>query len=249
MRKPRFTSGLLLRGAVMACLAGQACSANAESILIDDFNDGNDEGWLRVDDFAGVAGPGIFDASTGQYNLKTTGLAPGFAIISSYWDLSSDPLYSNGYLRAKVKANTQGTTVGLGLRADTSFENGYYFVASTDNDDFLLWRQYNGEFVSLDYIDVPFAPGEEWMIEAGAVGDLLSMKVWRVCEEEPADPQLKFHDATLTAGRFLVEAHNGSGSTIRADGVFDDIYFTPVPEPSNLLLCIIALGVVGGWWK
>jgi hypothetical protein len=90
----------------MACLAGLASNAIAQTILIDDFNDGNDDGWLRVDDSAGVAGPGIFDASTGQYNLMTTGFAPGFAVVSSYWDSSSDPLYSNGYLRAKVKANT-----------------------------------------------------------------------------------------------------------------------------------------------
>ena len=52
-------------------------SASAETILIDDFSDGNDAGWTRIDSNAGQAwGPGTFDASSGAYQLGTTGEVP-----------------------------------------------------------------------------------------------------------------------------------------------------------------------------
>ncbi len=49
---------LVVSLAVLLLSVGPVCS---QTILIDDFSDGNDEGWLRIEDSVGAAGPGIFD--------------------------------------------------------------------------------------------------------------------------------------------------------------------------------------------
>lgn len=40
--------------------------------------------------------------------------------------------------------------------------------------------------------------GDDWIIEAGEVGDQLSMKVWKLGAQEPADPQWTYTDTTFS---------------------------------------------------
>ena len=201
---------------------------NGQTILIDDFNDGDDAGWVRIEDFGDLAGPRIFDTSTGAYNLRTTNLvAPGtYGAVGANWEQSGDPSFSNGFLRAKVKANTMGTSVGLNLRTDNQLVNGYTFVGSTEAG---IFRFLNCTGLSCSFRDtnVRFAPDEEWFIEAGAVDDHITMKVWQVGENEPLEPQLDFHDDTFTSGYFGVAAwiSDGFASPVITDATFDDVYF------------------------
>ena len=57
-------------------LVGLALTTNAETIVVDDFSDGDDDGWSHVTDIPANRpwGPGIFDASSGAYHLGTTGV-------------------------------------------------------------------------------------------------------------------------------------------------------------------------------
>jgi hypothetical protein len=200
----------------------------AQPILSDDFNDGNDDGWIHSS--TGGGGRPIFDASSGAYNLATSNDVAVGALggVLSFWRESRDDRYSNGFLRAKVKANTLGTTVGLVLRGNGSYGNGYYFVGSTKGGNFRTFKCVSYNCGSFRYTDVPFAPGEEWFLEAGALEDELTMKVWRVGEDEPTSPQLIFYDTSLPSGMIGVEAHISTAYNALAitDGTFDDIYFT-----------------------
>ena len=82
------------------------------------------------------------------------------------------------------------------------------------------------------------------MMEFGAVGDQLSLKAWKAGDAEPAQPQLEITDSTHQLGTI------GVTSAVQIDQIqtpvvlsshYEDIYFTPVPEPSTLVLTMLAL--------
>ncbi len=183
-----------------------ATAANAPTILIDNFNDGNDDGWLREDFTLGALwGPSIFDASTGAYHLKQSGFVPpndpNVGTIDSTLAVSeNNNFYANGYFRGTVRAAEPGTTCGLIMRADDEggTDNGFYYSSSfgafyIEHFDFsqpapqtILAMTPPGQ--------VPFRPGETWNIEGGAVGHRLTLKAWRVGTPEPKSPQLSVED-------------------------------------------------------
>ena len=135
---PHVTTSFRLCFLLVTALATQA---PAQTILIDDFNDGNVDGWTTFDSTVGRRGPfrygpGIFDASSGAYHLETTGIvpvgAPGNGRLWSTWDQSSDPTFSNGFVRAKVRVETDETIVSLALRGSgtkAAFDTSYLFEA------------------------------------------------------------------------------------------------------------------------
>jgi hypothetical protein len=242
-------------------VAALATHAAAQPILIDDFNDGNADGWTTVVSTVGQPyGPGTFDASSGAYHLEGADLIPvGLAGgLISIWDQSSDPMYSNGFVRAKIRAETMGTIASVGFRASGSVAgafNVYLFYGSTGpNPGFFFERIESGlgtvEFRQLDP-NLTFGVDEDWYIEAGGVGDQLSMKVWRVGDPEPDSPQLMFADSNFSTGTFGIQTSRNVyfPDPARISATFDDIYFTPIPEPSTFLLALVALGVAGGWRK
>lgn len=84
----------------------------------------------------------------------------------------------------------------------------------------------------------PVNVGDDWIVEFGAVGDELSLKVWRPGEPVPDDPQETIFDTTFTSGMFGVAA-NTLGQTLPLGATFDNIFFT-VPEPSSFMLLGVA---------
>ena len=221
-----------------------ATQASSDTVLIDDFNDGNFDGWTTIDSTAGQSyGPGTFDAGSGAYHLEGAGIinegVRGRGFLASIWDQSSDPIYSDGFLRATVRAETKGTTASLALRTSGSLETGfntYLFIASTAdfgirNGGFLVNRiEANGTFQAW-FLDRSFSFGvnEDWNIEAGAVDDELTLKVWRLGDPEPEFPQLTVFDSSFSTGAFGVETEihgNPFGGPARVSATFDDIYFT-----------------------
>lgn len=242
---------LRFRGTWIAITLAAVCTATprlvqAEMILIDDFNDGNDDGWTHMDSNEGKAwGPGIYDASSGEYHLGTTGTVPGRQVdrergfMLSIWDESSDPFYSEGFVRTKFRSDTfHGHSVILFRYSGdiASGLNGYVFGGSSGigfnfnritNTKSTLSRVLGGGLIP--------AVGEEWWMEAGGLGSELSMKVWRVGEPEPASPQLRFSDSTYTTGVFGFDANMNWGTDVTGvvNSYFDDVYFTPSAVPGD----------------
>ena len=223
-------------------------------ILIDNFNDGNDDGWTHIDLLPlDNGGPAIFDASSGAYNLRSTGpndnSAGGTGILST-WDDSADPFYANGFLRMKVRSDVARGIVGALMSTTGDFNVGtgatYFFVGRANSNDFRIQRWVQGvSFQSFEVPGVTFNLLEDWIIESGVVGDQLSMKVWPDGDPVPASPQLIMPDPDpLPLGQFGVIAYNASliGSAM-IDATFDDIHFRPIPQPSTLALA--GLGLLG----
>ena len=84
--------------------------------------------------------------------------------------------------------------------------------------------------------DPPFRSGEDWMLEAGEVGDLLSIKAWKVGEPEPSKPQWTYRDPSpLPSGPLAIVTwhwHFEDTPAGTVDGTYDDIYFHP-PVPGD----------------
>ena len=218
-----------------------ATYALVESMLIDDFNDGNDDGWTRADSNAGQAwGPGIHDASSGAYQLMTTGVVPGNApgrgFLLSVWDPSSDPAFSNGFMRAKVRVDTPDGVGALLFRYSGDLDNGfdgYAFIGLAETGFHVNVIDSTTVTRAIRVPGVMMSVGEEWWMEGGAVGDQISMKVWRVGEPEPESPQLTLIDSSHTNGVLGVDANMAFSSSVEGvvNTTFDDIYFKAIPQP------------------
>jgi hypothetical protein len=227
-------------GCVVLMLA-PAGTTRATTILIDDFNDGNDDGWTRIDDSIGEPwGPGDFDLTSLTYHFLGNDDVPTGrrGTLGAFWDSSSDPFWSEGFFKATMRANNDTTLVFLVMRcteASTAESNSFYIFGGNPANGALFFNKWDGELTVVRVpANEPFEPGEDWIIEAGAVGAELSMKVWKDGEQEPSEPQWQFTDPDpLGPGPFGVAAqHWRSGSTPPGivDATFDDIFFTTVHE-------------------
>jgi hypothetical protein len=260
--------------AIMGMVLLSASTAGAEAILLDDFNDGIDPLWLPLDtnfnlDAMGMPtgpkpwGPGIFDASSGALNLRTTGpvppnpaLPPGPTVFDTLnsgllglgWGPSAvEPMFSSGRLRATIRVRNR-SNADLILRADPVTLSAYVFAALGSYGEFHFSRLDNGIIAfSTPLPGLAFTQGEDWVMEFGAVGNEFSMKAWKVGDPEPAAPQFTAVDNTYAAGLVGVTASvftNNISVPTPVNATFDDLFFTPIPEPSSVILGIAAAVVI-----
>ena len=261
----------LLQG-LLAITLGISQTA-AETILIDDFNDGVADGWTVVDSTIGTPwGPGTMDVNgKGEYRFEGNGLVPHFTpgdgFLGSLWDASSNLMYSDGFFRGRVRlgySNKAGLAMRQSGTPETGF-SGYLFRVTTahaPNTRLLIDRIENNVKTEGSTFNFPVPVDEDLMLEAGAVGEQLSLKVWPATEPEPAQPQLLWTDATFPSGMLGLEANTLGRFPLlpRVSATFDDLFFVPaadalgaekrttiVPEPSGLsgvILAVIWLGFV-----
>ena len=212
-----------------------ASVASATWTLIDDFSDGNDDGWWRTDVLPGPpVGPGIFDASSGAYHLQNGGSRP--IAIDAHWmgsgwtDSLVDPQFTHGFLRAKVKADTAGSLPWMWMRWSEELDGDYLFLANSVKHRFQIERLGTPYLVfPLDDPAIQFNLGEEWNIEGGTVGDQITLKVWQVGAPEPTTPQLTVIDSKYNQGSHFGVGGNVHGEALPSflDVTFDDMYFMP----------------------
>ena len=220
-----------------------AMQASSDRIRIDDFDDGDDAGWIRFSsNHDALKGQTLQDASSGAYRLQTStnvaavDLSGVFA--AALWSQSSAPTYSNGLIRAKVRVDSQGCLAAIAFRmSGEDYSNGYLFKANTapryKHTDFEIQRIKGGktvQFTKLGTTDLTFNVGEEWWIEAGGMEDQLSMKVWRVGRSEPNAPQLVVVDDTYSMGFFGFASYISAGFAriAQVNATFDDVSFKPL---------------------
>jgi PKD repeat protein len=216
--------------AILGALLTLAARAHTQEILIDDFEDGDDFGWTHK-----FGGPETFEVVDGAYRITNPIRAPvgsnGILNIASL-DRSHEPSFSNGYFRARLRATTAGTTMGMVLRGDGNLNGpsrGYAFYFATGSSTIGIESWWRGDYRLFGEVFLSaIRPGEDWFFEAGAVGDDLSLKAWRAADPEPRDPQVRVSDPTYSAGNLLiVNAAFGHTAPIIVDGLWDDITFRP----------------------
>lgn len=277
MSVPRKHLQLIRRAAVALAWSLTALPATAETIPIDDFTDGHADGWSTIDSTVGKPwGPSHFGVNgKGEYRLAANGPIPVWAsedFLASAWEPSSnDPFYSQGWLRARIRVGNHFNNPGLAMRSTGSLETGfssYLFRLIPD----LRSRDHTLPSGTICIVRVggpedggeacepfPHDIDEDLWVMAGAVGDELTMKVWRVGELEPEEPQVTMIDGHHAQGEFgvLSSRHSAAGGTTFVSplsSTFDDITFTPVdgavplpnspssvPEPSGFM------GMLLGW--
>lgn len=230
----------------------------ATVLPIDDFDDGFDlSAWTPVDTSIGQPwGPGVYDASSGALRIYHSGdelVPPGEPFTSTamfaLWNPSADPLYSNGYLRAKVRTNEVHNSTSVILRGDLTTATGYLLLGvtrpPTDMPEFEgslgISKFFNGVETSIwrGWEDgINYRPGEDWNVELGAVGARITAKVWKVGDLEPDKPQFDWIDPEpILSGMIALSSDKVLGNTVpaRGDATFDDLTFC-VPEPATGLL-------------
>ncbi|MEX2139328.1 MAG: hypothetical protein WD894_08710 [Pirellulales bacterium] len=201
--KRMWTAIALMLLAVTALSAGEG----RRTILIDNFNDGDSEGWEEFD-ITCLTGPcrGSFDAGSGEYVLETTEAIPvnepTVGKLDADWAPAEDnPVFGHGTMRGTIRANTDGTTVGFALRENHEDRIHYGFFGSTSFGTFYIERfsffdpDARGQTIlaMADPDDFPFEAGKTYILEASIVGDKLTLKAWEEGARKPRRPILKVH--------------------------------------------------------
>lgn len=187
----------------------------------DDFNDGNATDGNPVTWTPNGSGflPGIYDASSGDYMLS----APGNANDNDSLDASVNVNFTDTYVRTQavvmpgmLPEETAGT-LGVWARFDPPGLSGYLALLSTGSHLELL-RIDGGSPITLNEMrGLDIDTLTDAMIELNAVGDLLSVYLWRPGDPKPATPVLTANDATYTSGRAGILHNENDDGTI---GVF-----------------------------
>jgi hypothetical protein len=226
-----------------------AFTAAAPAALIDDFNDGDDAGWTHIDLLNQFGlGPTIYDASGGTYAISSSNplpQTPSLVGTGSFWtDSANDPFYSDGYMRMRFSSDNLITNPFGAMRMNPVAGDYYTFFAIPEGDGTIGISKVTGFTESSDLASMDFAitPGNWYWMEAGTVGDQLSLKVWAVGEPEPGVPQVTAVDTDITAGALAVGLYKFGNETGTISAAFDDISF--VPEPASLGMALAALAAL-----
>jgi hypothetical protein len=217
------------------------------AITYDDFADGNDRGWERVQNIPTRLGGGNYLLENGEYRMQSSELIPPgtgagnadasmFSILSSatWTSTLGGPDKRNGLFRVKARANEEGTSILYGMRNTVGLTT-YAFFASTETGQFSI-GSFRGAIpatthVASDAGDTPFRPGEDWILEASTLGNRITLKYWRDGDQVPSTPQLVFLDpepllsastSEVFVGGFV---DNNHPTPARLDMSFDDTYF------------------------
>ena len=225
-----------------------ACVFTAPAATIDNFDDGDDVGWTHIDvlDMYGL-GPTIYDASSGAYHIASGNpLPPTPSLVGtgSLWTPSAaDPYYSDGLLRMRFTTDNLISNPFGAMRMDPILGNYYTFFAIPEGAGTIGISRVTGLTDSDDLVSMDYAitPGQWYWMEAGAVGNTLTLKVWAEGTTEPVLPQLTTTDDAFTLGALTVGLYKFASSSGTISAQFDDVSF--VPEPSGLAL-VLALGLL-----
>lgn len=234
---------------VCAAALALAWAAGASAALLDDFSSGNDNAWTHLDVLSLYGlGPTVYDASGGTYQIASSTALPALPSLigtGSIWTASAaDPYYSEGYLRMRFSTDNGISNPFGTLRLDPVLGNYYSFFAIPEGAGTIGISKVTGLVNSDDLVSLTFAitPGQWYWMEAGAVGSTLSLKVWAQGDPEPATPQLTTMDNAFATGALAVGLYKFAGDTGVISSQFDDVSF--VPEPSGLLLLVLATSLV-----
>lgn len=234
-----------LRVSMLAVLALAGSAFAARAIPLDDFEDLTDRRWAHVDATADECVlPAIYDASSGAYRIESAcPIAPdsdAFAAATFAGDGGLGASSRDGYVRAAVVHLSWTSNVWLSLRSwgdERIGLWGYRFEVAPDGSRIAIVREWEHDssevLAEALFIRPLFNTGDLVMIEAGAIGRHLSLKVWAAGTEEPAAPQLVSCDLVHMEGDLAIGvSHAGSGDGLLAV-LFDGVELRPASADVN----------------
>src|SRR5262245_31546665 len=116
-------------------LIGAALAGPGSSVLFsDDFDDGNDVGWVQADLIGGTT----YDASSGSYTITTVPLPPlPFTAGSASFvaDSIGNHAYGNSAMRCTVRFDNPATNVALIGRSDAQTPPAHFYSFILNNAD------------------------------------------------------------------------------------------------------------------
>jgi hypothetical protein len=208
-------------------------ATNARADLLDDFNDGDDDGWFRFTVPADLPGAD-WDPSTFVYRLSVVegdGDTPAGGSVASHLEITNYPYYSNGYWSATVVRETENSTTHMFMRGEYAAGNAYTFG----------WYPNDGLVIQITAAGVPVIlanepsfvqeVGAQYILEAGAIGSELELRMWPVGGVRPAFPQVACTDSTYPFGGNGIIARAYDQGSLSA--TFDNICFAP-PCPADV---------------
>lgn len=222
--------------AILAMFAGLPAIAQNFN-TIDDFNDNDDDGWIRMTagDIAEV--DARWELGDDRYTLRSeTAVSPGQSgqVISTL-NNTDEAQFQDGILRVKFRVNEANAGAMFGMRILTDSQgllSGYkvMFNPSTlDANSAVLARIDMGQATSiatLERTSFNIVEDTDYFAELGVVGDDLQVRVWVNGDSRPTDPQLTAVDAAHTQGRFMLGSFvNNQLATTTASATFDDLDF------------------------
>ena len=243
MNERRFSRPILAGLMVTVCLGNAVCTG--ETILIDNFNDCNDDGWTHDSLAATVPtwDPAFVNDSTSSCAYRLAAAEGSGTLVGASWNGSE--VVNNGFFRARVRAETPETAFLIGMRnhnpAPQFNELGDAYVAVVNLRKQSMTLSKFVSFGDLAVTDLAMGANEDWFVQIGAVGDEISAKAWRVGDPEPPAQLTVTDPAGFAGGRLVISAGVEGGDPIGIGGaVFDDLTFI-VPEPSSALMSGIGL--------
>jgi len=225
---------------ICVCALAWAAVAPASAEVLEDWSSGDDSAWTRVDllDEYGLGGTS-YEVSGGQYHLTSKVPLPPLDIdmgsASLYTESVADPAkYADGYLTTRFTLNNETTDAFVPMRANVTELDFISFYASQEDDSVGISVFDNFDYINGTSASLDIEPGVEYFLTAGAVGSELSIKVWAVGTEEPAEPQAVLIDSTYTQGQIGVAMFNQHliGGTLAIS--YGEVSF--VPEAGSLAL-------------
>ncbi len=207
-----------------------AQAASADTIFIEDFDDGNAGDGMPV---TWVVGSGTWDASSGDY--VATGSLPRVSRVLAHV-LSDTSARTQARVVGNVAANLAVRRPGV--------NQGYAGVIRPDGS---MTIAKFGDFppVALGSAVVPFNPvQQDVMLQFDAFDNKLSLWAWPVGEPMPNEPQVVAFDGTYAQGPAgLISAGFNAGPADSTTFRFVHVANTHIPEPSTFAL--ISLGCCG----
>jgi hypothetical protein len=234
---------LVLAGLALTASVSDAC--RADTIFLDDFEDGSATDGTPVNWTPRVYTNGSYDVVGGDFVLTpNTATDPLVAIVS---DVSA----ADVSIRAQIRV--AGTSDGVGLFA--RFQEGshtYQGGIDTAGDVYIGWNGSDTRYHNLADVVTSLRPNQEDVtLQFDVFGDVLRMYAWRSNEARPLLPTVQTTDNQFSAPGnvgILNDPSSVGSATFRYVHVADAPL--PVPEPSGLLAFVggtLALSVRRRW--
>ncbi len=223
----------------------------------DDFNDGNDTGWMRYDPFSG-AGVNLarWEFTNGGYRIRTTAPSPSAQLGAGRAGSVRSELYTNFYIAvdlvnwddtlphacgilARVQTPGLGTTTGYAFTWDRG--NPASPTAGDVDISKITGESPDGVLVTGND-QIHLEPGKSYRFAFIGRGTRLEGRVYELPDTVTPKVTIIGDDSTYSFGTGgLVIYDNSSGATNICDVTFDN-FFATVVEPPTLRFKNIAPG-------